>query len=64
MTHKLSHRDKLLLKQNRPKVEHVNGYLRRFRGINVKYVKQTASYSMLLHIGMVLAVAIRLSQGV
>lgn len=44
MTHELTDQDHKLLKRYRNKVEHVNGYLRRFRGVNIKYSKSIGTY--------------------
>lgn len=52
MSHKLHYRDAKALRENRSYVEHVNGYLRRFRGINTKFVKKSSNYRMYVDVGI------------
>lgn len=54
LTHYLSSRDKKELDGKRNRIEHLNGLLRRFRGINNKYVKRLPTYRTLVFFAIVL----------
>ena len=51
-SHKLSSRDKRELKTHRNTIEIVNSRIRRFRGVNTKFVKRISSYKCLLSIAI------------
>ena len=53
-THTLNSQEQQLLHEHRNKIEHCNGYLRRFRSINVKSVRLRSSYLFLVTIGCLL----------
>lgn len=52
ITHKLSKKDQQLLERERPKIEHINGVLRRFRGINTKFTKRIITYQTIVSFGV------------
>jgi hypothetical protein len=52
MNTKLHSRDAAALKNNRCYVEHVNGFLRRFRSVNTKFVKRQDTYNLYVEIAI------------
>lgn len=53
-THLLNIHEEKLLTDHRNKIEHCNGYLRRFKAINIKSVKLRSSYLFLVTLGCLL----------
>lgn len=60
MTHQLSCQDRQAIERVRPKVEHLNARLRRFRGIHVKTVKRLSTYISLIYFGLILISAFQI----
>jgi hypothetical protein len=52
MTHILNRNEKILLSKYRNRIELLNGNIRRFRGLMIKYVKKIDSYQCLLYISL------------
>lgn len=52
MTHILLKKDSQLLKNNRNQIELLNGHIRRFRGLMIKWVRDVSIYTCLLYVAL------------
>ena len=52
MSHQVSPQELELIKQKRNNIERLNGNIRNFRGLMIKYVKNTASYLTYLYVAL------------
>jgi len=62
MTHTISKRDALMLEKERSKIEWTNGRIRRYRGVNVKYVKKISTFETMVCFAVLCNNFIRLAE--
>ena len=52
VTHILLRKDSVLLQKNRNQIELLNGHIRRFRGLMIKWVRNISTYECFLYVAL------------